>query len=192
MSMVIVVNLSDKFLSFCYIDRESWVFGVVVLTQPFLQYRHVPGCIALQKISTSRVSKVVIHRIGRFLLLYIAYFSITSGFWSARAIKSSQNKHGTSSLGLRGEKVRGEQLVVLPGTSEQEILKLQLRDTKNTEKTYCWVSHYIPNLDRDKVENWQSCPLNVSLLMKCWHYVIFSSQMFYIYIKKIRYLSWCM
>ncbi len=70
--MVIVVNRSNKFLSLCYIDRESWVFWIVLLTQSFLQCPHVPGCIASQKNSTYRVSKVVIHPIRTFTLFDIA------------------------------------------------------------------------------------------------------------------------
>ncbi len=94
MLMVIVVNWSNKFLSLCYINRDRWVFWVVLLAQPFLQCLHVPGCIASQKNCTRQVSKVVTHHIGTFLLFNIAQFTITMGFLSARAWKSSQNKHG--------------------------------------------------------------------------------------------------
>ncbi len=60
-------NCSQKFLSLCYIDRESWVFWVVLLIQPFWQCLHVPGCIALQqKNSVCQVSKVVICCIRTF------------------------------------------------------------------------------------------------------------------------------
>ncbi len=59
MLMVIVVMCSNKFLSLCYTDRESWVFWAVLLTQLFLQCLHVPGCIASQKNSSPWVSKVI-------------------------------------------------------------------------------------------------------------------------------------
>ncbi len=57
---LIVVISCNKFLSLCYTDRESWVFWVVLLTQLLLQCLHVPECIASQKNSTCRISKVVI------------------------------------------------------------------------------------------------------------------------------------
>ncbi len=35
--MLIVVKWSNKYLNLCYIDRESWVLWVILLTQLFLQ-----------------------------------------------------------------------------------------------------------------------------------------------------------
>ncbi len=92
---------------------------------------------------------------------------MTRGFWSRRARKSSQNKHGAGSLGVRGQR-RGVTVCTSSWNQwhhsfheEQKILKLRPRDTENTEKRNVVGFHIISLIwvDRDKVENWQSCPL---------------------------------
>ncbi len=39
----------EQTLNLCHTERESWVFWVVLLTQPFLPCLQVPGCIASQE-----------------------------------------------------------------------------------------------------------------------------------------------
>ncbi len=89
MFMVILVNWSKKFISIYYIDRENWVFWVVLLAELFLQCLHVPGCIGSQKTVLARSPRSLSIILQLLFHLILHNFLIMRVFWSARARKSS-------------------------------------------------------------------------------------------------------
>ncbi len=99
-------------------------------------------------------------RIRTFLLFNIASFSITRGFWSARAWKSSQNKHGAGSPGVPGE--RWLKFFLEPVMSLVFRFQSCVPETQRTLTKKIVEFHIISIVwtDRDKVVNRQSCPLS--------------------------------
>ncbi len=152
MLMVILVNWSNKFLSLCYTDRESWVLWVCPAHTAVLQCLHVPGCIASQKNRTCRVSKVIICIRNISFIIYCVVFN-NEGILVLQSQKIlSKQTWRWLACSVRG-KARGEQFVVLSGTSDVTDSRENKRfwscvpETQRTLKNNSAVSHYIPNFE---------------------------------------------
>ncbi len=71
------VKWSSEFLSLCYIDRENWVFLVVLLTQPLFQCTRM-HCITKRQYLLDLQG--CYPSLGTFFIFNMAYFSIISFF----------------------------------------------------------------------------------------------------------------
>ncbi len=170
MFMVIVNNWSNKFLSLCCIDRGSWVFWVVLLTQPFLQCLHVPGCIASKKNKQTVLSRssrllpehffnviFVVFNNNRILVRQNQKIS-SKQTWCSLTKECKGKDEGINSLSFFLEPLT----LLVPGRTRD--FEAAYQRHREQWKKYCWVSHYIPISDRERY-GWKSAELTFKVEM---------------------------